>query len=127
MILPKILRKNLMHEVIGVVLIHLDLFHDHAPLAGNVIYIEDGIQHQIAEHIHGNGHVLIENFDVKTNAFFGGEGIHVPADGIHLAGNLLGAAALGPFEDHMLKEMRDAVGFWFFVTRAGAHPDSDRN
>src|SRR5438552_1472062 len=34
--------------------------------------------------------VLVQNFDEKTDALFGGEGIHVAADGVDLAGNILG-------------------------------------
>src|SRR5206468_1077671 len=61
------------------------------------------------------------------DALLGGEGVHVAADGIHLARNVFGRAVLRPFEDHVLDEVRDAVDVRIFVARAGLDPYADRN
>ena len=47
-ILPKILGEDLMHQVIRVVLVHLDLFENHSALTDNVLSCEDRIEHQVA-------------------------------------------------------------------------------
>ena len=116
MIFPEILREDLVDQVIGIVLIHLDLFQDHPALAPQIGEIEDRVQHQIAEHIHCNRQVLIQYFNVEADTFLGGECVHVAADGIHLPRNIFRRAGLGPFKDHVLQEMGDSVGRNVFVT-----------
>ncbi len=70
--------------------------------------------------------MLVEHLNVEADAFLGGEGVHVAADGVDLARDFLGGAVLGPFEDHVLNEMGDAVPFGIFVARTGLQPDTDR-
>src|ERR1019366_6976382 len=45
--------------------------------------------------------------------------------GIDLAGNLLGGAVLGAFEDHVFDEVGDAVRLRSLVARTGFEPDAD--
>ena len=70
--------------------------------------------------------MLIEDLYRETDAFLGGECVHVAADGVDLARNFLSAAVLGPFEYHVLEEMGDAVPFGVLVARACLQPDADR-
>src|SRR5205807_8546618 len=99
---------------------------DYTAFAGDVGGIEYGIEDQVTENVEGDGHVFVENLDVEADTLFGGEGVHVAADGIHLAGDLFGGAVLGPFEDHVLDGTGDAVRFRVFVARSGLQPDADR-
>ncbi len=71
--------------------------------------------------------MLVEHLDVEADALLGGEGVHVAADGIHLARDVFRAAVLRPLEDHVLDEVRDAVDLRIFVARAGLDPYADRN
>ena len=41
---PEILREDLVDQVVGVVLVHLDLFKDHAPLALDIAFGKDRMQ-----------------------------------------------------------------------------------
>src|SRR5579859_1865094 len=82
MILPEVLGKYLMDKVIGIIFIHFDLFQDHAFFAGDVLGIKDRVQHQVAQNINGDGHVLIQHLDVEADRFFSGKGVHVAADGV---------------------------------------------
>ena len=84
-----------------------------------------GIEHQVAEHIHGDGQVLIEHLHAEADALLGGEGIHVAADGIDLAGDVFRGAMLGSLEDHVFDEMRDAIPLRVLVARSGLHPDAN--
>ena len=126
MVFPEILGEDFVDQVVGIVLVHLDLFEDDAALAADVLGIEDRVQHQVAEHVHGDGQMLVQHLDVEADAFLGGEGIHVAADGIHLAGDLLRGAVLGALEHHVLDEVRDAVPLQVFVAGAGLDPYPDR-
>src|ERR1700682_3554026 len=69
--------------------------------------------------------MLIQNFGVEADLFFGGKGIEHAADGIHFAGNGFGGAAFGAFEDHVFEEVSEAVFFGNFTTGAVANPDAD--
>ena len=71
--------------------------------------------------------MFVENFNVEADALLGSEGIHVAANGIHLAGDVFGGAVLGAFEDHVFDEMRDTIPLRVFVARAGFYPDTDRD
>src|SRR4029077_3561024 len=126
MILPEVLREDLVDEVVGVVLIHLDFFHDHAALASDVGAIEYWIQYQVAEDVERHRYVLVKNLDVEEDAFLGGESIHIPANRIELTCDFLGATVLRPFEDHVLDEVRDPIPFGIFVARTRLQPHSDR-
>src|SRR6266542_1997527 len=69
--------------------------------------------------------MLVEHLDIEANAFFGGEGVHVAADRIDLAGDIFGATALGPLEHHVLNKVGNAIDLRFFVTGAGLDPNTD--
>ena len=114
-----------MDQVVGVVLVHLDFFEDDATLALDVVGGEGGIQHQVGEHVQGDGHMLGKGLYVEANGLFAGEGVEVAADGVHFAGNVLGRPGAGALEHHVFDEVGDAVPFRIFVARAGLQPDAD--
>ena len=51
MIFPEILGEDFVDEIVRIVFVHLDFFHDHAALAGDVGGIEHRVQNQVAENI----------------------------------------------------------------------------
>ena len=71
--------------------------------------------------------MLVQDFDVKADALLGGKGIHVAADGVDLAGNVLGGAVLGAFEDHVLDEVGDPIPLRVFVAGTGLYPYAHRD
>src|SRR5579864_6122449 len=124
-ILPEILGKDLVDQVIGVVLVHLDLFYDHAAFTRDVIGIEDRVEDQIAENIERGWNVLVENLDVEADTFFGGEGVHITADRVNLARNLFRGAMLRSLEHHVFDEMRDAIPLGVFIARPRLEPNAN--
>ena len=54
---------------------------------------KSGTQNQVGEHVEGDGQVFVQHLGIEADHLFGGEGVEQAADGIHLAGNLLGACA----------------------------------
>src|SRR6476646_9878045 len=125
-VLPEILGENLMDEIIRIILIHLDLFHDHATFAGDVRSIKYGVEHKIAQDVEGRRNVLVEDLNVEADTLLGGKSVHVSANRVDLARNLFGRAVLGPFEYHVLNEMGNPVPLRIFVARTGLQPDADR-
>src|SRR4051812_47638676 len=71
-ILPEVLSEYFVDKIIRVVLVHFDLFNNDSAFAGNVCGIEDRIEDKIAENIERRRNMLIQNLDVKADAFLGG-------------------------------------------------------
>ena len=127
MIFPEILGENLVDQVVGIVLVHLDLFENDAALAHDVFVVEDRVQHQVGENVERRGNMLIENLEVEADGLFAGECVEVSADRIDFARDLLRGARLRSFENHVFDEMRDAVHFGQLMPRAGPDPHAHGN
>src|ERR1700734_2931026 len=120
--LPEVLGKDFVDEGIGTVLVHFDFFEDDAALAGDFLGGEDRVEDEVGEDVEGGRDVLVEDLDIEADSFFAGKGVEVATDGVDFAGDTLRGAGFGPFENHVLDKMGDAVELGDFVTRAGAHP-----
>src|SRR5258708_37484955 len=109
MLRPEAACEYFVQQRFRVVEIHLDLFENYLTFLCYVVGIEERTKTQVGNNIERNGEMIVENFCVETNLFFGGEGVEHSADRIHFAGDGLGGTALGTFEDHVLHEMLEAV------------------
>ena len=58
----------------------------------------------------------------EADGLFAGECVEVAADGIHLAGDVLGGAGTRALEEHVFDEMRNPVGFGGLAAGAGLDP-----
>ena len=87
---------------------------------------KSGLQDQIGQHVEGQRQVLVENLGVVTHHLLGGEGVEAAADGIHRAGDVLGRAIPGAFEDHVLDKVGNAVLVGRLAAGAGADPNAQR-
>ena len=122
MIFPEVLGEELVDQDVGIVLVDLDLFEDHAALALDVGGGEDGVEHQVGEDVESDGHVFGQRLDVEADGFLAGEGVEVAADRVHFAGDVLGGAGAGALEEHVFDEVGDAVGFGRLAAGAGLDP-----
>ena len=120
--LPEVLRKRLVDQVVGAVLVHLDLLQNHALLAADVLGRKGRVENQVAEKFKRRSNILIQYFDVEADVLLASECVQVPADGVHLARKLTCVARRRSLEDHVLDEVRDAVQLQRLVARAGANP-----
>jgi hypothetical protein len=114
-------------RIVGIVLIHFDLFENHAAFLRDIVGTEGRVQNEVRENVHGEGKMLVEHLDVETDTLLRGEGIHVAANRIHLAGDRLGGTRFRSLEHHVLDKVRDAVKFRLLIARARLQPDTDRN
>src|SRR5262249_24562149 len=62
---------------------------------------------------------------VEAGVLLRGEGVHLPADRVHRASDVLGRPGLGAFEDEMLDEVGDAAPLDGLVAAPGVNPDAD--
>ena len=91
-IAPEALREQLVDQIVGRVLDHLDLFEDHLLLALDVLRVKRRVEHEVRQHVERRRQVLVEHLDVVARVLLRGEGVQVPAEAVHLLRDVLGAA-----------------------------------
>ena len=119
---PERLRENLVHEIVGRVLDHLDLFEDHFLFAVDVDLVERRTQDDVGKDVDGERQVLIEHLDVVARVFLGRERVELAADGIDGLRNIFGRSCGRALEQHVLDKMSDAAVFVALVPRAARQP-----
>ncbi len=107
--LPELFAEELVGLGFGAIEIHLDLFKDDAFFLGHVVFPEERAEEHVGQDVEGVRGVFVENLGVEADDFLAGEGVGVAADGVELAGDFVGGAALGAFEEHVLDEMADSI------------------
>ena len=66
----------------------------------------------------------IQGTAIEAGTLFCGEGVHLPANGIHPLRHFSCSVGAGTLEEHMLDEVGCAVLAGLFLSRAGAYPDT---
>ena len=124
---PDLLREEIVDEVVGGVLHHLDLLEDHRLLLLDIVRREERPHQDVAEEIHRQGQVLVEHAHVEAGVLLRGEGIHVPAYRVDGAGDRLRGAGRRPLEDEMLDEVGDPPALLGLHAGARVHPHPHRH
>src|SRR6266852_1043565 len=127
MLRPESAGENFVKQIFRIVQVHLDFFEDDLALLLNVSGVKFRAQHEVGDHVEGDGQMLVKNLGVEADLFLGGEGVEHAADGIHFAGDGFGRAALGALKNHVLHEVGEAVLFGNFAAGAIADPHADGN
>ena len=92
MILPEALREELVDEIVGRVLDHLDLFEDDLLLALDVLGAERRVADDVGEDVDRERQVLVEHLDVVARVFLRGERVELAADRIDRLRDVFGRA-----------------------------------
>ena len=93
MVGPERAGEDLVDQIVGRVLDHLDLFEDDLLLALDLGGVEGRRGDQVRQHVHGERQVLVEHLDVVAGVFLRGERVEVAADRIDLLRDVLGRCA----------------------------------
>ncbi len=127
MLRPEAARENIVKEIFGIIQVHFDFFEDDLALFFHIFGIEFWAEDQIGDDVKGDGQVLVKNLGVEADLLLGSKRVEHSADGIHLAGNRFGGAALRALENHVLNEVRESVFLGNFAARTVANPYADGN
>ena len=111
-------------DVLRRILVHKDFFEHNPLLFFELVGIEHAVEHDIREDIRREFHMLVEHLCVKAGTLLACKGVEVAAHGVHLYGNLLGAALFGSLEHHVLNQVRSARRFRRFPHGTGIHPNA---
>ena len=125
--MPEILREELVHEIFGIILRHLDFFEDDGFFARDFFFGELRREDQIGKNVECRGQMLVDDAGVEADQLLRGECVEHAADAIGFARDVFGGAAFGALEHHVLDEMGDAVQSARFAPRAVLEPDADGN
>ena len=112
------------HQVSRVIGIHADFLQDDAPLRLHIFFRKFGVEEHTAQNVCRLPQVGVQGTAVEAGTLLGGEGVHLPADGVHPLGHLPCGVGAGALEEHMLDEVGGAVLAGLFLPGAGAHPDA---
>ena len=122
---PVLLGEQLVDEIVGSVLDHLDLFEDHLLLALDLVDRKRRVQHQVRQDVEGPRQVLVHHLDVVAGVLLRRERVEVAAHRVELLRDLLRAAPLGALEEHVLDEVGDAALLGVLVTGATSQPHAE--
>ena len=112
---PDLRREQVVDDVVGGVLDHLDFLEDHRLLALQLVGVEERVQEDVRQEIDRERQMLVEHLDVEARVLLGREGVHLPADRVHRAGDRLRAARGGPLEHEVLDQVRHPAAVFRLV------------
>ena len=114
-----------MDDVVGIVVVHRDLVEDHVALGLDVLGREQRGGDHVAEHVHGQAEVLVEDPGVEAGVLLGGEGVELTAHRVQRDRDVERRPLAGALEEQVLEEVRAAVQGRRLVAGAHADPDPD--
>ena len=115
-------------EVARRVVVHVHLLDDHAFLTLDLVGVELGVAEHVDEHVERDVARLRGALDVVAGVLLAGESVELAADRVDLHGDVAGGRpALRPLEEHVLREVRDAVRLGRLVARPGSEHDRARH
>ena len=123
MVGPDLRREEVVDDVVGRVLDHLDLLQHDRLLALQLLGIEQGSKKNIGQEVNSEWKVFIQDLDVEAGVFFGREGVHLTAHRVHLAGDGLGRPGGRALEDQVLDQVGHAAAPVHLVARSRLDPD----
>src|SRR2546422_139287 len=124
--LPNLRGEEIVDDVVGRVLYHLDLLEDHRLLTLELVGVEERVEQNIRQQIDRERQVLVEDLDVEAGVLLGRKGVHLAADRVHRAGDRFGAAGGPPLEHEMLDQMGHPAPILGLVARARLDPHPHR-
>ena len=113
-------------DVLGGVLIHIDLLEHNAALELDVLLREARLEEHIREQGNAGLETAVEHLHIVAGAFLVGEGVGLTAERVDGDGDMTRGALFRALEDHVLDEVRNAVQLRRFIAAAVADPDADR-
>ena len=122
---PRLVGEQVVHDVVGVVVVHRDLVEDHVALGLDVGLGDGRGGHHVAEHVDRGAEVLVEDPGVEDGVLLGGEGVELAAHRVERDRDLHRGALGGALEEQVLEEVRAAVQGRGLVARPDVDPHAD--
>ena len=119
--------EHVVHEIVGGVVAHSDLFQDHLPLRLELVEPERGRPHDPGQDLERERQALIGDAHVERRRLLTRERVHVAADRFDRLGDLRRVAIESAFEQEVLEKVARSRDVVALVARAGAHPEADRD
>src|SRR4051812_33817587 len=118
-------RERVVDRIARVVVVHGDLFEDHAALAVDVVRYEQRRRDHVADDVDGERHVDVQHPRVVAGVLLGGERVELTADRIELGRDRQRVASPRALEQQVLEIVRRAGQRDGLVARADADPDTE--
>ncbi len=118
-------REQLVHDVVGRVVAHADLFEDDLPLGFHVGGTERGLPEHVGEDVERGFELRIGNAHVEHGLLVRRERVHLAANRLDGLGDLTGAARLRALEEQMLEKVARAPLRRGLVARTASDPRAE--
>jgi hypothetical protein len=115
------------HDVLGRVLVHVDLLEDHLALRVQIRRSDHAVLQHVGEMLHGHRQVAIQHAGVEARVLLRRERVEVTAHGVEALGDIESAARRRALEEQVLEEVAGPADRGILVARAGEHPDAERD
>ena len=76
---PRLVREQVVDDVVGVVVVHRDLVEDHVALGLDVLGADQRVGDHVTEDVDGQRQVVVEHPRVEAGVLLGGEGVELAA------------------------------------------------
>src|SRR5699024_10177288 len=119
--------EDVVDQVRGLVLVHGDLFEDHAAFGLHLPLIEGGVGDHVADDVDGQRQVPIEHLRVVAGVFLGGVGVVVGAHPVQFRGDLERGTGIRALEEQMFEEVRRTRVCGVLVPRTRRRRDPERD
>ena len=118
---PELGRVQLEDQVVGRVLDPVDLLEDDVALGLEIALAQQRTADEVGEDLDRERQVRVEHVGLIAGVVAAGEGVEAAAPDLELQRELLGGAALGALEHHVLEQMGDAHLLAALVGAGRAH------
>ncbi len=117
--------EQVVHEIVGRVVAHPDLFEDHLPLGLDVVGAEGGVPQHVGQDVERELELRVGDAHVEHGVLVGGERVHLAADRLDRLRDLACAQPLGALEQQVLEEVARAPLRALLVARAAPDPRAE--
>ena len=118
--------EQVVHHVVGIVVVHGDLVEDHLPLGLDVLGGDQGGGDHVAEDVDRHRQVVVEHPCVVAGVLARGERVELTADLVEGGGDVHRRAGRGALEQQVLQEVRRPVELGRLVPGSHLHEHPDR-
>ena len=119
--------EEVVHEIVGRVVTHPDLFEDDLPLGVDVVGTERRTPQDVGEDVDRELEARVGQPHVEHGLLVGRERVHLAADRLHRLRDLARRAPVGALEQQVFEEVRSARLLGRFVSCSTSYPRTDRD
>ena len=119
-------QKHLRCDPIRLVAATTNLFEHHFEFVGQLLLVEARVLNRVRQNVERDVELPARHRDVVDRLIETRPRVDVASGGLDVSGDRADRASVGPLEQHMLMDVREAGLLWALIGRADPYPHLDR-